>query len=95
MQSISNYKLTGEKRFLESSLALSWPKRLPSELPQSPNVTANTAHGLGKLTAPEMHHWTRLTTWGKLNPSLGNEVTGKTYIDHAGKEIIVPQPGRE
>ena len=66
-----------------------------NHLQQSPNVTTNTAHGPGKLTAPEMHQWTRLTTWGKLNLSLGNEVAGKTYIDHAGKEIIVPQPGRE
>ena len=66
-----------------------------NHLQQSPNVTENTAHGLGKLTAPEMHQWMRLTTWGKLNPSLGNKFIGKTYIDYARKEIIVPQLGHE
>ena len=34
----------------ESFLALSWPKRLPSNLQQSQNILANTIHNVGKTT---------------------------------------------
>ena len=47
---------------------------------------------MGKLTVPK-----RISERGSQhgennNPSLGNEVTEKTYIDHAEEEITVSQP---
>ena len=57
-----------------------------THLQQCPNVTAKTAHNVGKTTVLKLiSEHSSQQTWGT-QPVLGNEIIEKTYIDHAEEE---------